>query len=442
MRVFAATVLAAACGLALAARADENRPPVVVTGPSGQTYAVALQRFADVSTSTDGLRSGEFREHVAGALLYSGLFRVIDPQAFLGPEASLPLARAEMPDCAEWNTIGSDALVEGQIEIGPEKSSVEFRVWDTSRCRALIRRRYRQDASAPFGALAKRVADDVVQMFTGVRGVASTELTFVSNREGNTEIYVMDADGGNARRATANGSINNFPSWTPDGDAIVYTSYRHRNEPRLYLSTRGRGRPGQLLAKLKGRSFYRGKFSPSGQLLGLVMSDNGASDIYTARPDGEKLRRLTRNGAIDISPEWSPDGKQLAFVSDRTGAPQIYVMNADGGEVRRLTFDGSYNTNPAWSPDGRWIAYESQLEGQFDIWLIDPSGEGSGVPLVANPRSDEAPAWSPDSRKIAFSSRRRGLADIYVMDFNGENLLRLTQGAGDNTSPSWGPFPQ
>jgi TolB protein len=289
--------------------------------------------------------------------------------------------------------------------------------------------------------IAKRIADDIVAAFTGVRGVVSTEIAFVSSRRGSPEIYVMGADGTNQRAATANRSLNNFPDWSPDGEAIVYTSYRYKNRPLLFLSTRGHGHPGQLLQKLRGDwSQYRGVYARNGDHLAVVMSQAGSvTDLYSAREDGSDLRQLTKDPAIEVSPSWSPDGKRLAFVSDRTGAPQIYVMNADGSDVRRLTFQGNYNANPAWSPDSRWIAYQTRLEGQFDIWLIDPEG-GSGVPLIENPRNDESPAWSPDGRKLAFSSTRRGRADIYVVDATGENLRRLTEGAGENTSPSWGPF--
>jgi TolB protein len=289
--------------------------------------------------------------------------------------------------------------------------------------------------------IAKRIADDVVEAFIGVRGVASTEIAFVSTRGGNREIYVMDADGANARPATANGSINNFPSWSPKGDSLVYTSYRSGQRPLLYISSRGRGRAGRMLERLdSGRPQYRGVFDPTGSRLAVVMSVSGAAEIFTAQPDGRRLRRLTSNRAIDVSPSWSPDGKRIAFVSDRTGSPQIYVMDADGGNARRLSFEGTYNTGPAWSPDGHWIAYESRLEGQFDIWLIDPEGSAN-VPLVSHPRSDESPTWAPNARKLAFSSTRRGREEIYVIDVGGGGLRRLTQNAGDNTSPAWGPFP-
>jgi TolB protein len=307
----------------------------------------------------------------------------------------------------------------------------------------LERKRYRQPTSADAAIVSKRVADDIVAAFTGVRGVAATELAFVSNRSGNPEVYVMWADGSNQRAATSNRSINNFPAWSPDGGAVVYTSYRVEGRPLLFLSSRGRGRPGRLLAGQDGqRSEYRGVFSPQGDRLAVVLSEpGGAADVYTVQANGRGLARLTRDPSIDIAPAWSPDGRQLAFVSDRSGSPQVYVMDADGANLRRLTFQGSYNSHPAWSPDGRWIAYESRVGGQFDIWLIDPEGV-TNLPLVEHPRSDESPSWAPNGRQLAFSSSRRGRFDVYVVDVTGENLRRITQGIGDSTSPAWGPFPR
>jgi TolB protein len=81
------------------------------------------------------------------------------------------------------------------------------------------------------------------------------------------------------------------------------------------------------------------------------------------------------------------------------------------------------------------------VDGQFDIWVIDPEGTVN-VPLVTHPRSDESPSWAPNSRKLIFSSTRRGRADLYAIDRDGSNLRRLTSGAGNNTSPAWGPFPR
>jgi TolB protein len=342
--------------------------------------------------------------------------------------------------CTNWRQIGTDALVQGEVQATSDEARIEFRVLDVSRgCLRMVRKRYTADRRDA-GRIGSAIADDIVGLFTGHPGVSDTEIAFISSRSGSKEVFVMSADGKNLRSATSNRSINSFPSWSPNGKEIVYTSYRHRNRPHLFMLTRGRKSPGRILRSLdSGAPLYRGVFSPSGDRLALVMSLDGATEILTVGRSGRDLRRLTRNRIIDISPTWSPNGKRIAFVSDRAGTPQVYVMDRDGSDVRRLTFNGSYNTAPSWSPDGRWIAYESRVGSQFDIWLIDPEG-GANYPLVTHPRSDEHPTWAPDSRKIAFASTRRGHADIYQIDLNGENLRRITQGGGDNTNPAWGPF--
>lgn len=426
------------------ARAQDDRPAVVVRDPTAQTFKAAVQRFHDSAVATDPARGERLREGIVEALKWNRVFEGIAPRAFLGPETSPPLEAPEPPSCEDWRTIGADALVEGEIRVEGEpevdRVEVEFRVWDVVRCRSLLRKRYFGEP-ADLATIARRIADDVVGEFAGAAGVAATEIAFISDRSGRKEVYVMNAEGSAVRSATRNRSINAFPDWHPGGDELVYTSYRMGGQPGLFRLTRGRREPGPLLGRLDASSaVYRGVWAPDGDRLAFVRSVGAGTDLFTARPDGSDLRRLTDNRVIDIAPSWSPDGERLAFVSDRAGAPQVYIMDADGENVRRLTFQGAYNTGPAWSPDGRWIAYESRVGGQFDIWLIDAEGESS-FPLIDHPRSDEGPSWSPDGRWLAFSSTRRGRADIYAIGIDGRSLRRLTAGSGNNTSPAWSPYP-
>ncbi len=435
--LLAGALLAGLLALAALARA-QGHAPIDVFDPRGHTLKIAVQRFAPTSSGVDRTAE-ELHESLLAGLRFSGLFTLIDPRAFLEPPMSPRISDSPPLRCGAWRQIGADALVQGEVQASAEDLRVRFRVLDVARgCRQQKRNQFdaqRRQARR----VGKAVADDIVAAFTGRPGVADTEIAFVSNRDGTKEIHVMEADGANLRAATSNHSINSFPNWSPDGNAILYTTYRYRNRPWLFLLTRGRKSPGRILRSLDAPgALYRGVFSPDGRRMALVMSRRGATEIFTVDRGGRNLRNLTRHPAIDVSPTWSPDGLRIAFVSDRSGSPQVYVMNADGSSVHRLTYNGSYNTAPAWSPDGQWIAYESRVGGQFDIWLIDPEGR-TNVPLVDHRRSDESPTWAPDSRKLAFSSTRRGRADIYVIDVNGGNLQRITN-RGENTVPHWGPY--
>ncbi len=420
-------------------------PPAVVVNPNrnAQLFRVALQRFAERSADPSAGRGSRFRDDIGKALEFSTFFQLVDQAAYLAP---VETASLEKPNwlCADWTQISADVFVEGELEAAPGGGlSANFHVWDTAGCKAVLRKRYRQSAGASLESIAKRIADDIVQAFIGVRGVASTEIAFVSDRVGQQEIWVMDADGGHARAATKNRSLNTFPGWSPSGDAILYTSYRYRNRPHVFQVTRGGGRPPGLLLPQSFAQYqqYRAVYHPSGKTVAAVLTINGNQEIFRFDLGGGSYQRLTNSRAIEVSPTWSPDGSQLAFVSDRTGAPQIYLMNSDGSNPQRLTYTGSYNTSPTWSPDGAWIAYETRIGGQMDLWLVDPAS-GASSPLVEHPRGDEGPSWAPNSRLIAFSSTRRGRADIYVSDLSGQRLLRVTEAGGNNKAPAWGPFPR
>ncbi|MDJ0787151.1 MAG: Tol-Pal system beta propeller repeat protein TolB [Myxococcota bacterium] len=426
-----------AIALVASAANAQRRPPIIIENPGARAYRVAIQEFRPSRPGSESAAAA-VEQAMERGLAFAALFDEVDRRAFLGPTRTPPLDRGDPVVCPNWSQIGADALIQAEIEEAGEGVRAEFKLTDVSRCVAILHKRYRI-TKAELNRMGHAMADDVVAAFTGQPGVSDTEVAFISTRTGAKEVHVMNADGSGVRAATKNRSLNLFPGWSPDGDAIVYTSYRYRVRPQLFLLTRGERSPGRILRNLdSSRPLYRGVFSPTGDRLAVVMSVDGAAEIFTVGRQGQALKRLTRSGAIEMSPSWSPDSRRMALVSDRTGSPQVYVMNADGSGLRRLTFNGSYNTNPSWSPDGRWIAYESRVGGQFDIWLIDPEGR-TNTPLVTHSRSDEHPSWAPDGRKIAFASTRRGRSDIYVIDINGKNLRRVTN-EGENTNPAWGPY--
>ncbi len=393
---------------------------------------VAVQKFS----AGPGPLADDFYGALVAGLEYSSVVIHVNPSAFVEPRETRDFESPMVP-CDNWKAVGAEGLVQGELRELQGRTQVRYRVWDTTRCRLLGDIGFRDRDRSETPMLAKLVADDIVQRFTGRRGVSSTELAYVSdNGKRNKEIWLMNADGSSKRRLTNNGSINLFPSWSADAKTLVYTSFKG-GLSELYLLFRST-RPGQKLIQTRDEKF-RGVWAPSDGTIAAVVSRQGNTDIYTVGRDGKNPKRLTDGRSIESSPSWSPDGRQLAFVSDRSGTPQVYVRNLDSGEERRLTYNGDYNASPAWSPTGEWIAYAAQAGNDFDIYLITPDGSFT-QPLVSANRSDEDPAWSPDGRKVAFSSNRRGRKEIYRVDLDGRNVTLLTDGAGNCTNPAWSPW--
>ncbi|MEE8558086.1 MAG: hypothetical protein V3T14_09400, partial [Myxococcota bacterium] len=345
----------------------EERLRVEVDRPGRAELRLAVQRFLSApDVDPDGAET-LYQGLVAG-LEFSGLIHPIDPEAFLEP---IQTRDDDSPtiDCGSWRAIGADGLVEGSISRRFGRIRVRFRLWDVPRCQ-LLGDPALYDASADqLPWLARRVADELVRRFTGRRGVSATQIAFVSDQDGSREVYLMEADGSGKTAVTSNHSINLFPSWSPNGDSLIYTSYRSGG-PDLFLLSRGAKRSDRLLDRPFPK--YRGVFSPDGKRIAIVMSEEGNTDIFLTNGKGRKPRRLTQHRSIEVSPTWSPDGKRLAFVSDRSGSPQIYVHEFGDGGTRRLTFRGPYNASPSWSPTGEWIVFAEQSGTNFDLYLISP----------------------------------------------------------------------
>ncbi|HEY0141157.1 MAG TPA: Tol-Pal system beta propeller repeat protein TolB [Thermoanaerobaculia bacterium] len=296
-------------------------------------------------------------------------------------------------------------------------------------------KRYR----APESALARTahlLSNEIVKVLNGRPSVFLTQIGFASNRTGNWEIWLMDWDGANQRRITTHNALSMLPSWSPDNERMVYTSWVRGTSDMYIINRRGGGRT-RINTNLSLNT--SATFSPVSNEIAFVGSERGNPDIYVIKDDGSGLRRLTSNNSIESTPEWSPTGRQISFTSGRSGSPQIYVMDAEGTNVRRISHDGNWNDDATWSPDGERLAYTSRVNGRFQIRLANLiTGESR---IIAGEGSNEQPTWSPDGQWIAFQSNRSGKWQVYRIRVDGSNLLQLTF-EGQNREPDWSKKPE
>ena len=300
-------------------------------------------------------------------------------------------------------------------------------------------------ANAGDGAAAYTVAATSGQVDGSVSAAIATAsplrnglIAFASNRDGNTEIYVMDADGSNQRRLTNNPATDHDPNISPDGRRIVFQSNRDGGNRReeIYTMTAD----GSNVARLTNNTAeeWNPAWSPDGRQIVFESQRDGNAEIYVMDADGANQRRLTNNGAHDNDATWSPDGRRIAFVSNRDGNQEIYVMNADGSNLTRLTNNTYSDTVPAWSLVGGKIAFSSDRDGNRNIYAMDE--DGSNQTRLTNHSANEWRAtWSPDGRWLAFKSERdRSDGEIYTMNADGADIRRLTNNAASDYYPSWG----
>jgi TolB protein len=213
------------------------------------------------------------------------------------------------------------------------------------------------------------------------------KLAFMSERDGNAEIYVMNADGSGQTRLTNDPGFDADPTFSPDG-RIAFNSTR----------------------------------------------DGGNPELYVMDGDGRNQTRLTFDPATDRQADWAPDGQYIAFESNRSGNFDLYAVKPNGGGLTQLTFDPETDAEASWAPDNTRIAYTSGPDGAAAVFTLVPGTPGR-TPLATGLSDPHFPAWAPDGRQIAVSTQF-GSTDVMPADGSGGR-----GSAAYGIDAAWGPLP-
>lgn len=390
---------------------------------TGKRINIGISKFVS-KTLTDLKLPQQIQQVVKDDLMFTRLFNVVEPGWQFLPNKIIS---------EKWQKYGVDVVVCGEVKYESGEYILVGTMYDVTTTEKIYEKVFK---SKDLRYVSHLFSDNIVRAFTGEYGIATTQIVFVNDTTGNKEIYIIDYDGYNLKQLTNDKSINIYPRVSPDGQKIVYTTYKYRN-PDLYLMDID-GKNKQALSTFQGLN-VTANWSPDGEYLILTLTKAKHSpNMYIMDIATRNLKRITYGESVDIAGYFSPNGREIVFISNRIGIPQVYIATIDGSSIRRFPTE-RYSSSPIWSPKGDKIVFTMQGDnGMFDIYLYDIQ-KGEYYRLTQDVGSNENPYFSPDGRFIVFSSNRNSRWELYTMFLDGSNQRRVADIKGNSYTPCWTP---
>ena len=299
----------------------------------------------------------------------------------------------------------------------------------------------------------------VTGFFAIVSTFAVADIAFLSDRDGKSNVYVMNDDGSNVRQITHTPFSKGDLRWSPDGQQLLYAPNLNSEDPRrqqqidiFLINADGTGE--QNLTQhpaLETGSCW----SPDRRYIVFSSSRGEGWELYRMEVATRDVRQLTRLGFAS-APDWSPDGKYIAFEHEGPGGRHIYTMNANGRNIhpllRRLR-KGRFGTSimvssfARWSPDGKYILYSEQefLRGKWaadSILVVNVRTRHLNVLDTPKGWKINTVCWADDGAAVLFAGVPKGLGNIYKIykyRLSNGQITNLTPHPSDNWGMDWTP---
>ena len=334
----------------------------------------------------------------------------------------------------DFKILNIDYLIVGNILNDRSNITAEYEIFD-------IKRGSKVRSSTVYGIpnknrqLAHYISDGVYEEITGIEGVASTKILYVTEDD-YFRLVVADADGKNEQTLLESSEPIISPSWSPDSKKVAYVSFE-TGMAKVFIQDIASGK--RELVIENSTQISSPSWSPDGKFLSLTMYQDGNAEIYILNLKNKNLTRLTNHYAIDTESTWSPKGSKIMFTSGRSGSPQLYEIDLRKSNAipKRITFEGNYNAKGSYLPNNEGIVFVHRKNMTFQIAL--KYFDENFIRPLTDSQLDESPSISPNGNVIVYAIKDEGMGLLSGVTLSGAKF-RLPATEGAVREPAWSGF--